>query len=184
MLNYNKGKEEREMKSTFLLTIFAALFVCIVALTILYFRKRDRKLLLPIAGFIIVALSWGFIFDESMNRMEYLMWFICFSVLSIIIILGYVYTNNKSRLLFVIAILLGVYWVFTYCTEVGNVRLAIALKGYPVEAYTARLVENTHLRKSNISYYITSELIDTESGTLSFFECHNYGILKISEYCE
>lgn len=172
------------MKSTLLLTVFAALFVCIVVLTILYFRKKDKKLLLPIIGFIVVVVSWGFIFDESMDRTEYLMWFICFSILSIIIILGYIYTNNKSRLIFTSAILLGVFWLFTYCTEVGSVRLAIALKGYPAEAYTAKLVENTHMRKSNISYYITSELIDTETGTLSFFECHNYGILKISEYCE
>lgn len=172
------------MKSTLLLTIFAALFVCIVVLTILYFRKKDKKLLLPIVGFIMVVLSWGFIFDESMNRTEYLIWLICFSVLSAIIIFGYIYTNNKSRLLFVFAILLGAYWVFTYCTEVGSVRLAIALKGYPAEAYTSKLVENTYMRKSNTSYYITSELIDTETGTLSFFECHNYGILKISVYCE
>lgn len=172
------------MKSTLLLTVFAALFICIMALTILYFRKKDRKLLLPIIGFIVVVLSWGFIFDESMNRTEYFMWLICFSVLSIIIILGYIYTNNKSRLVFASAILLGAFWLFTYCTEVGSVRLAIALKGYPAEAYSTNLVENTHMRKSNISYYITSELIDTENGTLSFFECRNYGFLKISEYCE
>lgn len=172
------------MKSIILLTIFAALFVCIVALSILYFRKKDTKLLVSIIMLVIVVLAWGFIFDESIKRTEYLIWLICFSILSGIIILGYIYVNHKSRLVLIATIILSGFWLFTYCTEIGSVRLAIALKGYPMEAYSARLVENTHMRKSNVSYYITSELIDTENGTLSFFECRNYGILKISEYCE
>lgn len=172
------------MKSVILVVLLATLFVCIITLAILYLRKRDTKLVLPMIGFIILAIAWGFIFDESIQRSEFLTWLICFGVMSIIIILGYLYQSKKSRIAFMIAIILGAFWLFTFCTEVGSVRLAIALKGYPKVAYSVDLVENSYMRKNNISYYIPSELIDTETGTLSFFECSNYGFFKITKYCD
>lgn len=172
------------MENLFLLLIFAFMFVCIIAFMILYFRKKDIKLLLVVAAFIIVIGSWGFIFDESTSMETYFTWLICFSLISIVIILGYLYSDKKYRVALLIAIILGCFWLFTFCTEDGSVRLAIALKGYPDIAYSTNLVENTHMRKSNISYYISGKLINTENGTLSFFECRKIGFLKISSYCE
>ncbi|NBK96579.1 MAG: hypothetical protein EOM50_00930 [Erysipelotrichia bacterium] len=172
------------MNNLFLFAMFFIVFVLIVTFSILYIQRKDARLLLLDIGFILLAISWYFIFDESISLSAYLMWFTCLSLLSIIIVLSYLYTERKSMLSLLIAILLSAFWLFTFCTEDGSVRLAIALKGHPKVAYTTALVENRHMRTKDISYYISQELIHTENGTLSFFECHNLGFLKISQYCE
>lgn len=171
------------MDNPLLLAAFFVLFVCIVVFVILYFRKRDPRLLLVIVGLIIIVVSWSFILNESINLDEHFIWLVCLSLASIIVILGYLYMENKSKIILALVIVFTAFWVFTFCTEGGSIRLAIALKGYPNVAYSTNLVENTYMRKHNRSYYISQDLINTENGTLSFFECRKFGFLKISNYC-
>lgn len=172
------------MMDLLLLILFIALFIAMIANSIVYIKKHDQKLLFVNAVLILIVILWGFSFDEKIKLRAYLMWLICFSILSIVIISIYLYVSKKRRGAFVTAIICGAYWLFTFCSDGGSVRLAIALMGYPNVAYSTNLIENTYMRQKNISYYISEQLIETENGTLNFFECRKYGILKISNYDE
>ena len=101
-------------------------------------------------------------------------------VLAIIIvaIIFIIKAGTKIINIIITALLLAFAW-FSFFTEIGAVRLALALKGHPIIAYTTSLEKDEKKSTETKAYYkvTNSELAKTKK--IEYTSCDMYWIVKI-----
>ena len=120
-----------------------------------------------------------------MKRMFSFSWLVFF-VCGLVIVGLLVIALRKKRIRVLLpALLLGAFFAYSFFTVEGSVRLAIALMGHPVRACTTALQaapEGFGLAAAGATYLKPVEDIPCASGSMLYFQCRAYGVLKISDY--
>lgn len=115
--------------------------------------------------------------------MEIKLWMIFITVLIILIIMIHkiIKSNKKSKLFILSFIILSFFWIYSFFTINGSVRLSIALYGHPIIAYTTEFNNPKSMNDDvhNMRYILPVKHIDDMS---SFFKCKYYGPIKITTY--
>ncbi|MEG2351426.1 MAG: hypothetical protein RSA10_01700 [Bacilli bacterium] len=90
-------------------------------------------------------------------------------------------TGKKLFNIFLMVIILLFSW-FSFFTVTGSVRLAIALTGHPIAAYTTKLTENELMREKNARYFLPDQDIKVTSGSMGYIRCETKWIISLSSY--
>ncbi len=90
------------------------------------------------------------------------------------------YIQKKKNYYLISTLLLLVVLGYSYLTDLGSAKFAIALAGYPSVAYETGLEELKYYEEKNIKKYSPIEEIPLKEGTLGLIEVKKVGFLKFS----
>lgn len=117
--------------------------------------------------------------------METKIWIVFFALFFIILLMAYKIfkKKKKSKIMAIVFVILLVFFLYSFFTVNGSVRLSIALYGHPDIAYTTKFEDNYYSNSSKFKgkrkYIIPTKHIYSLS---SYFECRYYGPIKITVY--
>ena len=101
-------------------------------------------------------------------------------VLAIIIVIVIFIIKAGSKIINIVitALVLAFVW-FSFFTEIGSARLALALKGHPIVAYTTQLIKDESKSKDNITYYKISDEVKSGNKKIEYTSCETFWIVRI-----
>lgn len=115
--------------------------------------------------------------------METKIWFIFFVLLFIVLLMAYKIFKKKEKIKIriIIFVILLIFFLYSFFTVNGSIRLLIALYGHPIIAYTTEFNDDYSINENtnNKKYLLPTKRMDDLS---SFFECRSYGPIKITTY--
>lgn len=95
-------------------------------------------------------------------------------------ILVFIFKQGIKILNIIVMVLLLIFCWFTFFTEKGSVRFAIALRGHPVIAYTTDVTKDDSKTYSNFTYYKSSKDVVIDNKVISYIKCETKWIIRIS----
>lgn len=110
----------------------------------------------------------------------FLSWVVFVFLLLIMMALCISYFKRKSIGKIALFIYLLIFFFYSFFSTTGSVRLAIALMGHPIEAYTTEFTYGDY--GNDHAYLSPTRDIPVTSGSMLYLECRTYGIIKISHY--
>lgn len=92
------------------------------------------------------------------------------------------YIKRKKKYMIVGSVILIIYFVYSFFSYDGAVRLGIVFTtGDVFSAYTTKIEESSSRGNENKYFYPTKN-IKVTSGTMNDMECINYVVLKMCKY--
>lgn len=115
--------------------------------------------------------------------MEKVIWSIFIIILIVLSIMLFKIIRNKKKnnMNIISFILLLAFFIYSFFTTDGSIRLSITLYGHPIIAYTTGFNDNfiRNEESNNKKYLLPTKKMDDLS---AFFECKSYGPIKITTY--
>lgn len=95
-------------------------------------------------------------------------------------IIVFIFKQGIKILNIIIMVLVLIFCWYSFFTDQGSVKFAIAINGHPVIAYTTEVTEAPELAKDNIKYYTSSKDLVVNNKTVEYIKCETKWIIKLS----